>query len=304
MPRLPLVFGIALATAMAASAHSATVDGSLDPAYGPPLSVQTTQTTLKAFPYGQVDYSVSAELDAGYGYVADGVLYLFLAGNLSFWWSLEGTTEWDAVDIFIDSKNGGQNQLLSNNPTLDSSYDMKAMTGLTFDPGFDADYWFSMGSDANGYPRLFAFMAELPTAGGGAGTFLGTTLCGAPGTLMGGTNPFGIAATMNDSNTAGVSLGCGAASGAGVGSGIEWAIPLAAIGNPTGCIKVCAFLNRSDHAYVFNQVLGPLPPGTCDPGTPAGVNFATIPGEQYFTLCFGPTPARRVTWGSIKSIYR
>jgi hypothetical protein len=288
----------------ATSASAFTVDGALDPGYGAPLTVQTTQTTNKVQPPGQVDFSVGSELDAGYGFIANGTLYLFLAGNASLWWTLEGVTEWQPLDLFIDSKPGGQNQLLATNPTIDPFYDMKSMTGLTFDSGFSADYWLSVGGNSYGFPKLYAYYAELPATGGGAGAFLGNTTCGGPGIPAGGTNPFGIQVTLDNRNTAGVTQGCGPASGAGVTTGIEWAIPLAAIGDPGGCIKVCAFMSRADHAYVFNQALGPLPPGTCDLGPAGGVSFATIPGDQYFTICPAATPARATSWGRVKTIYR
>lgn len=301
---LAALFASAALLIAATSASAFTVDGALDPGYGAPLTVQTTQTTNKVQPPGQVDFSVGSELDAGYGFIANGTLYLFLAGNASLWWTLEGVTEWQPLDLFIDSKPGGQNQLLASNPTIDPFYDLKPMAGLTFDAGFGADYWLSVGSNAYGFPKLYAYSADLPTAGGGAGAFLGTTSCGGPGILAGGTNPYGIEVTLDNQNTAGVTLGCGAASGAGVATGIEWAIPLAAIGNPTACVKLCAFFNRADHGYLFDQVLGPLPPGTCDLGPASGVNFAAIAGDQYVTICPAATPARASSWGSLKTIYR
>ena len=297
LPAASIVAGFTLADAGG-------VDGTLDPAYGPALTIQSTQTTLKGGPSTRLDFCDGRELDGGYAYIAEGTLHLFLAGNMPFWWTLEGTTQWQPVDVFIDSKPGGQNRLLSNNPTIDFYYDLKTMAGLTFDPGFEADYWLCLGSNNFGYPRLYAYYAELPSGGGGSAAFLGNAMCGGPGTLSGGANPFGFQVTLDDSNHAGVSTGCNAASGAGVVTGVEWAIPLAAIGNPTGCIKACAFLSRADHAVVFNQVLGPLPPGTCDLGTSSAVDFAAIPGDQFFSICGGPVRAQPTSWGRLKASYR
>jgi len=286
-------------------ASAATIDGKLDPDYGPALSVQSTQTSQADNAAGQLNLAEGSELDAGFGYIANGTLYLFIAGNATFLWTIEGTTLWLPVDIFIDSTPGGQNTLLPNNPTIEpSTYDAKKMAGLTFDAGFEADYWLSFGGDLGSWPTLKAFYAELPTGGGGSGVVLGGTLAGGPGTLSGGTNPFGILATADLSNTAGVTAGCGAASGAGVTTGIEWAIPLAAVGNPTECIKVCAFASAGDHSALFNQVLGPVPSGTCNLGAASTVNLAVIPGSQFFTICPAPTPTRGATWGQVKTIYR
>jgi len=67
---------------------------------------------------------------------------------------------------------------------------------------------------------------------------------------------------------------------------------------------VCAFVNPIFDQAVANQVLGPVPPGTCNLGAPSGVNFADIAGNQYFTACSAVTPALRATWGRLKSTYR
>jgi hypothetical protein len=162
------------------------------------------------------------------------------------------------------------------------------MAGLTFDEGFDADWWLSVGGkgDAGNWPHLSAYAAELPTGGGGTGQFLGGILCGGDGTITGGTNPFGIEVAVIDSNRAGVTQGCSPASGAGVTTGIEWAIPLAAIGNPAGCIKLSAIdVGCYDHSCILNQVLGPLPAGICSTIPSDSVDFSTIPGKQYFSAC-------------------
>ncbi len=127
---------------------------------------------------------------------------------------------------------------------------------------------------------------------------------GAPGTLSGGTNPFGIQATIDNSNTGGVPAGCLAGTGGGVGTGVELAIPLAAIGNPGDCLTVSAIAFNPATSTTNNQVLGPVPPGTCSLGAPSAVNLASIPGDQFFSFCPGATPVRRSTWGWVKAVYR
>ena len=288
IPRLVAGFATLALLLSARPAGAVNIDGRLDVEYGAALITQTTQTGDNDNDVGKVDYSWGSELDGGYGYVANGVLYLFLSGNSLFRWTIEAQTVWLPVDVFIDSRPGGQNQLLSNNPSPDSYfYNVNQAAGLTFDSGFEADYWLSLGGNSNigSWPMVMAYEGELPTAGGGAGEFLGSTACGGPGTLSGGTNPFGIQATVDESNVAGVTHGCGASSGAGVITGIEWAIPLVAIGNPTGCIKVCAYVGYGDHSGLLNQVLGPLPPGTCNLGAASSANFASIDGDQFFSVC-------------------
>src|SRR5262249_53269860 len=161
---------------------------------------------------------------------------------------------------------GGQNQLLANNPSFNGGYDLDQLQGLTFDPDFSPDYWLGFGGNLWSWPKTQAYFAELPTPGGAAGAYLGTSTAGGPGTLSGGSNPWGFEATIDESNVAGVTMGCGSASGAGVTTGIEWAIPLAALNHPDGCIKICVFdSNYGPSGYgVRNQVLGPVPPGLCD----------------------------------------
>ena len=267
-------------------AASITIDGRLDAGYGAPLSTQTTQT-IRDGEFSQIDYCYGSELDEAYATIADGTLYVFLAGNIVFYWSGEATTIWMPLDLFIDTGSGGQNVLLSNNPNFSVAYDLDQMAGLKFDEGFDADWWLSVGGggDAGYWPNLSAYAAELPTAGGGTGQFLGGTLCGGDGTLTAGTNPFGIRVAVIDSNSAGVSYGCGPASGTGVTTGIEWAIPLAAIGNPAGCIKISAIDACLYPSCILNQVLGPLPAGTCSMIPSDSVDFSTMAGQQFFSVC-------------------
>ena len=300
------LFPWAAATALLAlasgAAHAVAVDGKLDAGYTL-LSTQTTQTDpVPDASTGAIDFATGSELDAAWGVVDTGVLYLFLAGNLKDTvCGFEACSDVDPLELFIDSQAGGQNQLLGNSPAG------LPTAGLRFDPGFAPDHqfeFFAAGALDHAFTRN-AFYASLPSGGGGTSTFLGMgSNPGAPGTLSGATNPLGIEATIDNSNTAGVSAGCGSASGSGVTTGVEFAIPLAAIGNPTGCLKICAFVFSHDRNGLGNQVLGPLPPGTCALGAASGVDFSSQPGSQYFTLCFGPTAARRSTWGAVKSSYR
>jgi hypothetical protein len=175
--------------------------------------------------------------------------------------------------------------------------------GLTFDAGFTADYYITLTNGDAGGHAIFANYAELPTGGSGNGYYLGQAVA-QNGALSGGTNPHGIELTLDNSNTAGVDDGCGASSGAGVNTGIEVAIPLAALGNATGCFKVSAMVNGGGHDFLSNQVLGSLPPGTCNLGEPRSVNFANISDDQYFTICDNPTHTERSSWGNVKVLYR
>ena len=273
------------------------VDGQLDPDYGAALATQTTQTSFvdakPAFWTNPTLYADGTELDALYLTVEGGVLHLLIAGNMGFCCPTMFSHQ-EEFDVFIDSGPGGQHTLRADNAVGA----LNGLAGLTFDAGFDADYWLS--STVN----MSCAYAELLSAGGGAGYNLGFNISGPPGTLTGGTNPFGILAAVDNSNGAGVTAGCAAASGAGVTTGVEWAIPLAAIGNPTGCVRVCVVATSIGTGALGNQTLGACPPGTCALGAPAGVDLSAIAGNQYVTICLGPTPTSGSTWGRLKTIYR
>src|SRR5262245_11909478 len=113
-----LIVGLAALPLQAAP----TVDGVRDALYGSALAVQTVDTGL-----GDANPNGGSELDAGYGRIDSGKLYLMLTGNLE--------ANFNKLEIFIDSKAGGQS-------VFDSSGNDGAgnMDGLVFDAGFTADY--------------------------------------------------------------------------------------------------------------------------------------------------------------------
>lgn len=296
MRKATMLLAGVLTAALAGSAMAAQ-DGTLDGTYGPAIVTQTTQTQFGDANIGLVPWANGSELDAAHAYVSGGNLYLFLAGNLE--------SNFNKLELYFDSKSGGQNQLRNDNADVDFN-GLNRQAGLTFDSGFEADYYITCtgGDVGGGTYKLFANYAELLTAGGGPGYYLGEGGAVLAGPLSGGTNPNGIEITINNSNSGGVSGGCSGASGAGVSTGVELVIPLAAIGSPTGCFNVVAFINGSGHDFLANQVLGSLPVGTCNLGDPAFVNFNSHAGNQYFTVCGGATPTNARSWGSLKTLYR
>ena len=251
------------------------IDGSWDPVYQV-LAVQNTQTGFGDNNLGLVDYANGSELDVAYGAYFHGVLYLLLAGNLE--------SNFNKLEIFFDTRPGGQNRLRGDNPDVDFGGlnrmgDDGSGNGLTFDPDFEADFWIGVTGGGSPY-RLYVNYAELGSPG--VGLYLGNTSAASDGVLVDGNNPFGIRATINNSNVAGVTGGFGLDSGAGVLTGIELAIPLSALGNPTTpFIKVTAFINGVGHDFLSNQVLAGIGGGG-NLGEPRLVNFGSIVGNQYF----------------------
>ncbi len=297
MRKVTTILATGLMMAFAGAALAVTVDGNLDVTYGPAVAVQTTQTQFGDANINLIDFANGSELDALHARVESGVLYLLITGNLE--------SNFNKLELFFDVAPGGQNVLRGDNPDVDFN-GLNRLSGLKFDTAFSPDYYITFGGgyDGVGY-RLFANYAELLTAGGGAGYFMGSNVAATPGPLGGGTNPNNIQITINNSNSLGVSPGCGAADGSGVQTGMELAIPLTALGSPTGgCIKIFAGVNGGGHDFFSNQILGSLPAGTCNLGNPTFVDFSAIAGDQFVQVCNGATAAKKSTWGGVKAMYR
>jgi hypothetical protein len=269
-----------------------------------PLAVQQLGTSFNDATVVSVDSADGSELDAAYGVIENGVLYLVLSGNLS--------SDFTKLEIFFETGPGGENTLANTNPDVDfnglnrmgpngnGAYTNGPSPGLTFDANFAPTYW--MGVTCGGAPfAVFANYAQL-VPGGSNGYFLGSTVGSTNGTLFSGNNPAGIQVAINNINTLGV-LGDSAFDdpsiyGQGsVTTGVELGIPLTAIGSPTGAVKVCAFVNGSGHDLVSNQILGPIDgsvnggTGTNNLGEASLVNLSALPGQHYFLV----GPEMRIT---------
>jgi len=302
------------------------VDGTVDGAYGCPVAVQLLATSFGKNTNTNLINAGGSELDAAYGLVANNTLFLLLAGNIQ--------ANGNRVHIFFMTGPNGENTLTNVNPNgFDNSSGRSVLNwmgptnspagnGLTFDPGFAPNYYMNMSCGTTTSSFNYAQLWPGGTNSSGLATngyFLGRT-GSTNGTLTGGTNPFGIQATVNNSNTNGVdkgivlaggfTYGCytnsagpggNAAQALSVTTGIEMAIPLAALGNPTGTVAICAFIgnNGSIGAQMSNQILGPF--GTNDPtfcmtGPGKTTNTASVVlgnylGQHYFYV----GPEMRVT---------
>jgi hypothetical protein len=252
-------------------------------------------------------------LDAAYATISGGRLYLMLTGNHE--------PNFNKLDIFIDSKAGGENTLTST-PQYDFSpsfgfWISQNLGGLTFDSGFTADYHLlsRWGSGSGPYEvdfvdRSGGGSAQVPGSKGTSPNAVGLV---AAGTILAGnvgTNASGTALGQNldfaidDNNAAGVVGGTGAANAAAalaVSTGMEFSVALSDIGNPGpgSTIKIAAMINNGDHNYLSNQILGPLAPvqgnlggdgGGGFIGSLAGVNFNQFAGLQYFEVTVIPEP--------------
>ncbi len=265
------------ATTTAAHAQ-AVIDGTAESFYGAVRSTQGNPTGYGDNLVGTVGGAggPGSELDQAFARISGGVLYLALTGNLE--------ANFNKLEIYFDTVAGGQNVLRNDNVDIDFN-GLNRQAGLTFDVGFNADYYITFGGDGT---NIFANYATLPTNGAGTGGYIGQTTYGSNGILTGGAITPGILLTFNNSNVGGVS-GTGG-TGAGVVTGAELAIPLSALGLPAGAFNIVAFIGNPGHDGVSNQVLGGLTAGTANLGDPVGVNFANQPGTQSFSVAAAAVP--------------
>ncbi len=247
------------------------MDGSArDVLYGTAVSIQDGQTGYGNATIGRPDICNGSELDAAYGVVYNGRLYLVFAGNFE--------TNGNRLQIFLDTRSGGQNRLVANNPDKGSLLRMGPGAegpGLKFASDFNADYYVS--AYAFGDPVVvhadYAELYDATHAPTPVGYYLGfgELVCGGQVVLGGGdTGGPAIGVALNNSNVLGVTGGFYDDYGGGVLTGFEFSIPLAAIGNPTGEIYITAFIGSGDAVGVSNQVLGGL----------AGILNGNIAGGQ------------------------
>jgi hypothetical protein len=266
-----LVLGACVASVSAAPA----VDGTKDAAYGSALAVQTVQTGFG---------DNNSELNAGYGVIDSGKLYLMLTGNVE--------ANFNRLEIFVDSKAGGQS-------VFDSSGNDNAnrMDGLVFDAGFTADYHviFRRGTDL-GNQKVDIDFANLnaQSASGYFDVMAGSGLSGT-GSTGTGVNANPILLAYDGSNVAGITGGTGAAdptAAAAVVTGLELAFDLGDLGYAGGPIHVMVGVNGSGHDFWSNQFLGGVaaPQGNLG-GDGLGnftgegaIDFTTFSGNQFFTV--------------------
>ena len=196
-----------------ATGATPTIDGVLDASYTQ-IAVQTNQTAFGDNNDSSLDKANGSELDALYAVVADGYLYVFVAGNLE--------SNFNKFELFFDTESGGQNKLRGDNVDIDFNGlnrmgDDGSDNGMRFDTGFDADYYF--GCTNGGDPTtIYANFASLNF---GYGDYLGSTFPGSDGTLEGGSNGYGIFCTIDNSNIEGVPGRCKPAGTADYANGSE-----------------------------------------------------------------------------------
>lgn len=259
------------------------LDGSLGGDPYKSLCLQRTQTAAGDSTLGQADLCDGSELAEAYGVIVDDTLYLLITGNLK--------SDFSKLELFFDSiPAAGQNQIRNDNPVIDGDA-LNNMAGMRFAQGFAPDFWIGVsgGDTGDGY-HLLANFARLSASGDpGFSNYLGRTTAVSDGVLSGGSNPDDIRVTIDNSNIDGVEAGVCGGCPCGAETGVELAIPLSALGAPSGPIMVYAILNSPTHQSLSNQALGGL--GCSEPlESPSGVDLEALESYPFTLEHAGPPP--------------
>lgn len=234
------------------------INGAYDPAFG---SAQAIQTDATGFGLNE------SELDAAYGFVANGNLYLFLSGNLQ--------NNGNNLNLFIGGT-GGQTVLNAANPGDLALNNLSVMNGSRFSPGFSAVYAFNIN---NTNQTLTVSQYNL-TAGTAVDTF--GRLTESDNIVVAGTVDNSVVVGFNNNNSQSQAANVGPGS-----TGLELVIPLSLIGNPTGPIEVLADINGYQEGFLSNQFLPGLASGTGNLGT-STFNFSSTSGEYFMVPASSP----------------
>ena len=228
--------------------------------YGSPVAIQTINTGFGNAAGGN-DSAGGSELDAAYGRVLGGNLYLFLAGNFE--------NNGNHLNVFIAGGAAGQSTLSTSGGTL------AAMNGSIFSPGFSATFAFDMN---NFQGTLYSEEYNLVSNTGGYVGSLNNSGTGIFAGSSGGVSSLYL--NNNHASTMGIANQAlsGATSGANTTTGLELVIPLSAIGYTGGNISVFAAINGGGDGYLSNQLLPGQPVGTGNLGN------ATFNNPSFFVM--------------------
>jgi PKD repeat protein len=274
---------------------SINVDGSVSSPFGAPLSTQTINSGFGDSTTGDGTSAGGSELDAAYGVVSNGMLYLFFTGNLQ-----DNTNH---VNVFISDGQAGQNTL-----EVGAGQTESAMNGSIFSPGFAANLMLDL-ADYGGAVHIDQIILS---PGNSVSSYLGTV----PLTNgVGNTTLSGIEIGFNDRNAAGVNGNAGTAASAtaadAVTTGFEFGIPLSALGNPApgSAILVLADINSNLDNYLSDQFLPGLPVGTANLGA-GGTYAGPLPGafnlsglaSNWFSVSVPAKATPVITWTNPSAI--
>jgi hypothetical protein len=280
------LISVAAVLALAGVATAQVNDGILNVAdgYGAPIWQQAIQTGFGPAPNGSELSAIYCKSDA------NGVT-LFFAGALE--------SNFNKLNVFFDTKSGGQNQIGGTNATNDGW--ASRYNGFRFDTGFDADYMMIFRRGFFGGAKFDVDYAEIGTTNGANIASFNTVTPSNANFGLG----FNIGYTSSTSSIGGTA-GAAVAAGQPLLSlgGIEVFIPYAALGLSAGqTFKLSAMINNGDHNYLSNQFAGSLPVGTGNlggngtggfTGNVGGIDLNNFAGDQFIVV---PTPGAMALLG-------
>jgi len=212
--------------AIAALSH-AQVDGRNIPSkYGAPLASQTNYTGFG----DRVDPNQTwgSELNQLFIKCVNGVLYLAVTGNL------EGRPFSNSIHFYIDTGRNPNNTFTLTTGCINCS--VQGMSGVVFDHNPDYVLSVSHFDDGQGNDNIYLDLHDVVN---NQSTYLGAVAVGAGE----GTVDQGVKAGFDNSNLQGVTSDPNnIGNPATATTGLEVAIPLSALGNPQGEIKILALL--------------------------------------------------------------
>jgi len=276
------IFSLAIACLMAAPASAVILDGSI---VGDGYSTRALQTIQTGFGGGFNEF-------AGAYASSDGVnLNITITGKIE---------SFNKMMLFLDTTAGGENVLTKSvggggsNVASDGWADK--MGGFTFDAGIAPDYLLIARAGNAGTDKFDLNFSTVGSTATDEETFsvFGASQTGSNASV--GASGIGVAYdnTLTGGSVGGTA-GDPAISPGLVTSGVEFVIPLAAIGNPAlADIKATAFLNNGNFDFAANQTLGGLPLGFGNLGGDGGggtshIDLSAFSGDQFFTIV--PEPA-------------
>lgn len=266
-PALLAAASLGVVGLLAPAASAQVIDGSVDASYGPALFVQDTPTGFGDNTNPDPLVAGGSEIDGVFANVSGGNLNLLVTGNVE--------TNFNRLVLFVNSVAGGDNVV--GTTTTASAGSLNDFNGLTFDTGFGADFFLVVNGGNNPNVEFFADFAQIGTSG----SFIGQTTAGSQTATFSNGIQFGV----DNSNVAGVTAGDApvpSVAGAGaVTTGLEFAIPLSVIGNPTGPIQVAGFISGGN--FLSNQVIGGVG-GAGNLGNNPLPDFSQIAGDQFVTV--------------------
>lgn len=255
------------------------IDGTIaGDSYGPAVAVQGTETGFG---------DNLSEINACYATFEAGRLVFAITGNIE--------DNFNKLEIFLDTVPGGEN-VFTAVPGNDNT---GVMAGFTFDAGFEADYHIIVRRGTFGTSKFDVDIAALGTANFSFHEdVFGGVLEGAGSTPTGPGNAFPIEVAYDNSNIDGVFGGNGPSDqneALMVETGLEMAVSLQDLGLPSGDVKMCVFVNGSNHDYASNQWLGSVAPPQGNLGGDGAGNFTgtmvfdmnTFAGDQFFVVPSG-----------------